>query len=158
MTTSDARARAKKRHYEKNKEKIKAYQKAWREKNKQRMKQYNIEYRKTHPPKKRPPGWNAGRRPYLREFHLKSKYGLDESGYQSMLESQGGVCAICGTNDPHGRKHNRFHVDHCHKTNAVRGLLCSRCNMGIGSFLDNVELLQKAIVYLSSRNANNVDQ
>lgn len=135
---------------------IAEYQKRYRAANKEKLRAYGKEYRKTHPPKPRPPGWHAGRKPYLREFHLMNKYGMTEAGYQELLASQGGLCAICGTDDPRGKNHNRLHVDHCHKTGKVRGLLCSRCNVGIGSFLDDVAVLQKAITYLKSRTEKHV--
>ena len=55
-----------------------------------------------------------------------------------------GLCAICG-NPPTGRKH---HLDHCHGSGKLRGILCHNCNVGLGHFKDNVELLAKAIEYL----------
>ena len=62
-----------------------------------------------------------------------------------MFDKQGGVCEICKQMCPTGK---RLAVDHCHKTNNVRGLLCSECNTGLGKFRDNTELLLKAINYL----------
>ena len=59
-------------------------------------------------------------------------------------EHQGPACAICGR--PQGKK--KLAEDHCHETGRRRGKLCSRCNMGIGSFEDDVELLRNAIRYL----------
>jgi len=147
-------AESKRRSAKKNAAKIAAYQKAYREKHREKLLANGREYSRTHKAKKRTPEQNARYKPYVRELHLKKKYGIDENGYQSLLASQGGCCAICKTTDPHGRRHNRFHVDHCHKSKAVRGLLCSRCNMGIGSFLDDVELMKKAIDYLVKSKAN----
>ena len=141
-------AKLKKKYADKNKEKIAEYQRKYREKNKEKMKAYNIEYRKTNPPKKRTPEQYQKSKPYRREVHLNKKYGLTVDEYKSMLASQGGRCAICLTDDPRGKKHNWFHVDHCHKTGKVRGLLCSRCNMGLGSFQDNADLLEEAINYI----------
>jgi len=63
-----------------------------------------------------------------------------------MLAQQDGKCAICGTKSTGKRK--SFHVDHCHKTGVVRGLLCGNCNSGIGNLRDDVELLKKSIQYL----------
>ncbi len=56
------------------------------------------------------------------------------------------VCGICLNIDP-GKK-GVFVVDHCHSTGKVRGLLCYSCNIAIGLFKDNTELLEKAIFYL----------
>jgi len=66
--------------------------------------------------------------------------------YQSLLDSQKGVCAICG--NPSRRKLN---FDHDHKTMKVRGLLCSPCNTGLGKLGDTVDGLKRAIAYLESR-------
>jgi hypothetical protein len=64
-----------------------------------------------------------------------------------LLKEQGGVCAICSTDTPGGR--GQFHADHDHNTNQPRGVLCHNCNVALGNFKDNPELLQKAIEYLN---------
>lgn len=89
-------------------------------------------------------------RPYNKLQHkdlkLKAAYGIDLKIYNEMLLEQKGKCAICGTEST--GKRDYFHVDHCHKTLKVRGLLCSTCNSGIGGLKDDIELLKKAIEYL----------
>lgn len=81
------------------------------------------------------------------EDGLKHKFGISAKDYQILLRSQGGGCAICSTTkDPSGK---RLAVDHDHNTLEVRGILCSKCNRGIGFFDDNTERLQSAIAYLS---------
>lgn len=85
----------------------------------------------------------------------KSKYGITEEQFNSLLEAQGGKCAICQNvlnhrdsgDDYRGREYC-LHVDHNHETGIVRGLLCGRCNRGLGFFGDDVELLSAAWVYL----------
>ena len=77
-----------------------------------------------------------------RHVNLKRKYGLSEGGFNTLLDSQGGGCAICGATP------DRFHVDHCHHSNKVRGILCSGCNTGLGKLGDSVEGLKKALAYL----------
>lgn len=88
----------------------------------------------------------AGRRAKLKV------YGLTPGCYDALIAKQGGVCAICGRDEPnaHGRTGKKFQlsVDHCHDTGRVRGLLCQNCNRAIGLLGDNVELLRKAIDYL----------
>lgn len=74
-------------------------------------------------------------------------YGLTPERYAAMLAEQGKRCAICGTAEPGGRS-GRWHVDHCHESNLVRGLLCSGCNIGLGHFKDDPERLRAAITYL----------
>lgn len=79
-----------------------------------------------------------------REWRLKKEYGITLAEYETLLEAQGGVCAICG-NPPNGRV---LSVDHDHKTGLRRGLLCHGCNMGLGSLGDSTPTLQAAIAYL----------
>lgn len=81
-----------------------------------------------------------------RSNHLKSRYGLSVDQYNEMLKAQNNKCAICGDDCPTGRS---LAVDHNHDTGAVRGLLCSRCNIGIGQ-LKNITNLAKAIEYLEN--------
>ena len=71
-------------------------------------------------------------------------YGLTLEAYQDLFARQGGVCAICGA--PPGNR--ALAVDHDHGSGEVRGLLCTRCNVGIGGFRDDPELLAAAIAYL----------
>ena len=82
-----------------------------------------------------------------RRSKLKNTYGLTPEQYDVMLEAQGSCCAICDAKKPGGRT-KLFFIDHCHTTGKVRGLLCMRCNTGLGLFLDNPRFLSKAIDYL----------
>lgn len=88
---------------------------------------------------------------YQRKYDLKRIYGITLEEYNQMLISQNNSCAICKSTNPEG-KHNKFVVDHCHKNGHVRALLCTRCNLGIGAFKDNVDNLQSAINYLNKYN------
>ncbi|WP_043254020.1 endonuclease VII domain-containing protein [Streptomyces sp. Tu6071] len=87
------------------------------------------------------------RRTASRASRLQATYGLSAEDYKRLFEYQGGVCAIC--REP--RKAN-LAVDHCHKTEAIRGLLCQRCN---GHLLargarDRPEVLRRAADYLEN--------
>ena len=84
-----------------------------------------------------------------RKYKLKRDYGLTPEKYDLMLEAQGYKCAMCGTDKPGGK--GRFAVDHCHSTMKVRGLLCTLCNLGLGAFQDDTDLMQKAIAYVKSQ-------
>jgi hypothetical protein len=75
------------------------------------------------------------------------KYRIRVEDYWRILGEQGGRCAICGA-DEAGGKHNRWHVDHNHRTGQVRGLLCHSCNIGIGHLRENPDVLRSAIDYL----------
>lgn len=79
---------------------------------------------------------------------VEKKYGLDQTAYIQLQEEAKDGCMICG-GPPIGRRIN-LDVDHCHETGKVRGLLCSRCNLGIGYFRDNPGLLYEAIEYLEA--------
>lgn len=80
-----------------------------------------------------------------RKYRIKSSYGINEDDYDQMFESQGGKCLICGQPPKDG---NRFDIDHSHITGKVRGLLCNKCNTGLGCFKDDIERLKSAITYL----------
>jgi hypothetical protein len=73
------------------------------------------------------------------------RYGITEDDYNRMLDEQGGRCAICATDEP-GKK--SWCIDHDHETGAVRGLLCSLCNVGIGNLRDDTDILRSAVSYL----------
>jgi hypothetical protein len=78
---------------------------------------------------------------------LKHRYNLTEESYIELYSSQKGKCAICEElyilGSPKG-----LYIDHCHKTNRVRGLLCSTCNSALGKFKDSESILKRAIEYL----------
>ena len=82
-----------------------------------------------------------------RERHLVRKYGVNLTAYNQMLDAQGGKCAICRTT-PETQRYGVFHVDHCHATGAVRGLLCRGCNNVLGVVKDDPAALARAIAYL----------
>ena len=94
----------------------------------------------------------------IRQKGLKQNHGISLEQYNAMHEAQGGVCAICGRPETKTGGVNRslmaLAVDHCYKTrqsgksNGIRGLLCSACNIGLGKFDDDAELLRKAAAYL----------
>lgn len=73
------------------------------------------------------------------------RYGLTVEQYEAIFESQESACAICHSPDPRG---DHWHVDHDHNTGRVRGVLCARCNVGIGHFGEDPERLLAAIHYL----------
>lgn len=76
---------------------------------------------------------------------LKSKFGLTLEEYSAMLIAQNYACAICKLTCKSGRD---LAVDHNHKNNSVRGLLCGKCNMALGLLDDNIDVLKSAIIYL----------
>lgn len=89
-----------------------------------------------------------------RKHTIKKAYGLDWESYLSMMTEQNGQCAICSvdfdmSHRPNGGTVPRSAcVDHCHSTGKVRGILCSSCNIALGFFRDNVDIMKKAIQYI----------
>ena len=73
----------------------------------------------------------------------RSRYGLSRDEFEA-LPGADGVCPICQ------RGGQKMHVDHNHHTGAVRGMLCTRCNVGLGQFRDDRNLIARAIEYLES--------
>lgn len=75
-------------------------------------------------------------------------YGLTRADWDALVKKQRDRCAICQTTRPGGRG-ERWHIDHDHVTGQVRGLLCGRCNSGIGFFLDDPEIIRAAARYVT---------
>lgn len=76
-----------------------------------------------------------------RADHLKREYGLTPEERDGLVAEQGGVCPICLSAPAE-------HVDHCHETGRVRGVLCFSCNAALGQFKDRPEMIRRAISYL----------
>ena len=79
-----------------------------------------------------------------RHYHLKRRYGLGADEVLALLETQSSLCLICRR--PVDAR--TAHVDHDHVTGNVRGILCFRCNAGMGQFADSPEVLARAARYL----------
>jgi hypothetical protein len=98
------------------------------------MKDYAKEWRKTY--------YRGPRRSEAQQSRLR-QYGLTQEQYDELLVESCGRCAICTvafTETPH--------IDHCHATGKVRGLLCRRCNRAIGLFKDDPSILLAGVEYL----------
>lgn len=81
-----------------------------------------------------------------RIHHLKTHYGMSIQEYNYLLKKQNYKCLIC-----HSKQKDllqKLSVDHNHKNGKIRGLLCDRCNRGLGYFKDNLVNLTSAINYL----------
>lgn len=83
-----------------------------------------------------------------RRYNLKAKYSLTETEYGALLRKQQDRCAICGSTDPKDARYGKWAIDHDHVTGQVRGLLCSRCNTGIGQLRDDPEIITAAAKYI----------
>lgn len=135
---------------------------AWRQlpATKEKQREYMKEYRRMHPhnvtseaEKAQHKQWRTKNPMASLRHKLSNKYKLSVTQYQLLLQLQRNLCVVCGqpetSKDQKGNV-RRLSVDHCHTTGGVRGLLCARCNSGLGHFRDSSTTLQKAIAYLSN--------
>ena len=76
---------------------------------------------------------------------LKSRYNIGLEDFEALVKKQKNTCPICHRQFARARTTT---VDHDHKTGRVRGLLCQRCNLGLGQFLDSPDLLRSALLYV----------
>lgn len=99
--------------------------------------------------------WYAENRERAKSTGVLAKYGITFETYQAMYDGQGGRCAICSTPmELMGSKQSATaHVDHDHETGAVRALLCTRCNTGLGMFRDEPAIISSALTYLTHHKA-----
>jgi len=134
----------------------------WRKENRTHHRNTEARWRKKNPDKvsaKNKKWYRENKKSELkrnRDYHQKNKkkinarvrlfrHKMTQEEHDALLHKQGNRCAIC---------RNKFrktpHIDHCHKTNRNRGLLCDDCNLGLGRFKDNQKYLKSAIQYLRS--------
>lgn len=114
----------------------------------------SAKYRQDHPEKNREQQNRYNRKRLADPEHLRWKredamrraYGLEPEDFAALVESQGGKCAVC-KGDPNGPG-TRLHVDHCHNSNRVRGLLCAKCNTAIGLLDDDPDRADALAAYL----------
>lgn len=112
-----------------------AYMRKWREENRER---HNSLARDSHQRNKHK---HIGKQ---RNCYLKRKFGLTSQEFERLLEKQKNCCAIC---EKHKSREGRtFHVDHCHKTGKVRGILCCNCNTILGFYETRLEKLKDKIL------------
>lgn len=97
---------------------------------------------RTEAEKRRVTLWKNANPDRVKGYDLQ-RYGLTLAQYDEMLQRQGGACALCRE-----AFESAPQVDHCHRTQRVRGLLCRLCNLGIGKFRDNPALLRSAAEYV----------
>jgi hypothetical protein len=87
---------------------------------------------------------------YYADKDLQKLYGVTLDWYNQKFKEQNGVCAICQEPETaviRGRTISMA-VDHCHNTGSARGLLCTKCNQGLGMFRDKIDILESAVRYL----------
>lgn len=146
-----------------NREKLSAYHKehyvANREKKRERNRQYSIQNKWSISAKKaeyhaanrdvrlaKSKEYYASNVDKFRTYGRSRRYGLDQSEFDAIFSRQNGRCAVCGVSlEPNGR---HTHIDHCHTSGKVRGILCHHCNAALGYAKDNPETLRRAAKYI----------
>lgn len=131
---SERKKQTSKEYYRNNYAKSRERRKEWNQKNDGYMKRYLKSYKKKRGPE------------YFADLNLKRKYGKSVSiEYKNaLIEHQGRTCMICDNPFPEDRK--RVHLDHCHNSGVIRGVLCQTCNTKLGWFEKNEE---RILAYLS---------
>ena len=116
-------------------------------------KEYNARYYAATAPQQREKAKTrrAADPKWERNKKFKRLYGITYADAEFMWEAQGRCCGLCLCAVEFPAK--TTHVDHCHETKKVRGILCTRCNAGLGQFEDNPVLLRAAINYLRQHHA-----
>lgn len=109
-------------------------QKEWRKANPEKNREIRKRYTEAHP---------EMMKRWYRRSKLRRK-GMDPDAIEKYLLTHNGNCEICGL-PPNGHRH---YIDHSHTTGKFRGILCAKCNSGLGLFNDSPELLDKAKIYL----------
>lgn len=128
----------------KSRERNKIAQKKWRENNRERCLEKGRKYYAENKDKIK-----ERKKKYTEKEVIRSRkknlarYGIDEEILLRMKEEQNHCCAICG-------EIKKLVVDHNHTTGETRGLLCSNCNIVLGMAKENINILSKAIIYISS--------
>ena len=126
---------------------LKEQRKIYRDNNKEKIKQYEKMYTIKNKEKQRKKDklYYANNKEKERERKFKQKYNLSLDEYNAMLKNQDNKCLICGNELKDKQK---IHIDHCHKTGKVRGILCARCNTRLELVENHPEIIQSMFTYL----------
>lgn len=123
-----------KRWYDTNREREIARARAWQRANRERA-SATQRRNNARPERKRK----------SRDAYYRRTFGISADGFDALLAAQGGGCAICGRRP---ERDASLHLDHCHDTGRIRGILCLSCNQALGHFHDDPALLEAAARYL----------
>lgn len=129
-----------------NQEQLRERFRKWYKANPEKERERKRKYREANSEKiqERSHNWYEANSEKVRNRNLRKKYGLDLEDFNTWLEAQGHACRICGTRN----RGKAFHVDHCHETKRLRGILCTKCNTMLGQAQDNPAILRAAALYL----------
>lgn len=119
---------------------------AWYAKNQEYAKSYS---RRNYRQRVADPAYRASMNDREKRRKYEARYGITYEEKTAILAAQGNACKICGKTDA------RWHVDHCHKTSVLRGILCHNCNIMLGVAKDSPETLLAAVIYLRANSVEN---
>lgn len=147
------------KHRAENREKFRQKSSAYRNKNREKLRElhrsYSRSYRERNPEasRKAKERYNNTEKGALskRRYLLRKCYGLTLEEYNTLWKQQGSCCAACKSSEFSSGVN--WHVDHCHTSGAVRGILCPSCNIALGQVGDSIEKLYGLISYLEAYNA-----
>lgn len=122
-----------KKRYASDPQKVIEHVLKWQRENKTLANEKNKKWRRENPDK-------------VRWYGIKQSFDMTKEQWLSLFESQGYVCAICGSDSSGSKTH--WHTDHCHETGKVRGILCHPCNTMLGRAKDRPEILEAGASYL----------
>ena len=141
--------------YKNKKPELRAYYKEYYAKNKDKVIARQLEnYHKNNAEMRiRRAKWREKNKGRIQNDYLQRRYGITTEEREAIFQKQGGCCRLCGATENNDSRGVQLHVDHCHKTGKVRGILCNECNMMLGFAKDNVTILEAAIEYLKEERA-----
>lgn len=147
FSTPEKQSEYNRKYYAENRDRMREGMQKWRENNGDRHRAKSREYhhknRDAILPQKRA-RWQANA-DEINERRREKKFKLPPGAYKAMVAAQNGCCAICG-------EKRRLVVDHNHRTDVVRSLLCSPCNTAIGLLKEDTLLMWRAIEYVLEHN------
>lgn len=119
---------------------VPAHRKRWAQANPEKGKAYNKKWRDANPDK-------------IKNKQLRHDFGITLIDYNRMSDKAGFSCEICkgGIEDPTTGRRETLAVDHCHKQDKIRGILCRHCNTALGLMRDDPTILRAAMQYLLDR-------
>lgn len=142
LSNIEARRAASRRFYLNHKEDERSRAKRWAANNKEKRNAYMREWNRKSIEKD-----ELAHRLKARNARLRRKYGVTLRQYDALLKAQGGRCALCDRR-PEQERYKVLHVDHCHYTGKIRGLLCNAHNLSIGRLGDTEKSISMVLSYL----------
>jgi len=127
---------------EKEKEKLREYNKNYYHK----TRKHKIDWKKEAERTKK---WQISNPEQWKKLQNCSRYKMSHEEYDDMMESTGDSCPICNYDFNEGRY--KRNIDHCHDTGYVRGIICHRCNLAIGALEHDVSIFERAIEWLKRK-------